>query len=184
MINLKTQIENMKKSTLTTLIIGAVFFFSSCGGSEEKKESNKDESANAKIQETVASIPDSVSLTIEGNDLMQFNLDQMEVIEGQVVTVTIKHVGEMSVDVMGHNWVLLAVGTNVDAFGGASAMAKQTDYIPADMKDQVIANTATVGGGQEASITFTAPEAGYYTFICSFPGHYGVMQGTFVSNPR
>ena len=37
-----------------------------------------------------------------------------------------------------------------------------------------------IGGGQTTSITFTAPAAGTYDFICSFPGHSGLMKGKFI----
>ncbi|MFT5569915.1 MAG: azurin [Cyclobacteriaceae bacterium] len=150
----------------------------SCGGGTTASESA------AATETAVAMIADSISLSIEGNDLMQYNTDKLSAVEGQVVTLTLKHTGGMSVEAMGHNWVLLATGTDAAMFGGAAVSAKSTGYIPQDMTDKVIANTETIGGGEETSITFTAPKAGYYTFICSFPGHYGVMQGSFVSSPR
>lgn len=171
----------MKKQLFTLLSISFILILFSCGGNAEKATSAKVE---AKTDTATESVPSSISFSIEGNDLMQFNLDKIEVVEGQEVTVTLKHVGQMSVDIMGHNWVLLANGTDVAGFGAAAVAAKETGYIPASLKDKVIAYTETIGGGQEASITFTAPKPGYYTFICSFPGHYGVMQGTFISKPR
>jgi azurin len=166
---------------VAALVLAITF---SCGSSSSEKKSNSDEASKEKPEVEEVSTPDSVMLSIEGNDLMQYNTDKLEVIEGQIVTLTLKHVGKMSVDAMGHNWVLLAAGTDVPAFGTAAVSAKTTGYIPEDMKEMVIANTQTIGGGEETSVTFTAPSAGYYTFICSFPGHYGVMQGSFVSNPR
>lgn len=168
-----------------SLILSIVFLFSSCGSSSnQKSETTEDATQKVATDAAEESIPEAVNLTIEGNDLMQFNTDKLEATEGQTVTLTLKHTGQMSGDVMGHNWVLLATGTDVAAFGGAAVAAKDNGYIPADMAESVIANTETIGGGEVSTVTFTAPKAGYYTFICSFPGHYGVMQGTFVSSPR
>jgi azurin len=40
-----------------------------------------------------------------------------------------------------------------------------------------------LGGGQTDVITFEAPEPGVYDFICSFPGHSGMMRGTLTIAP-
>jgi azurin len=37
-----------------------------------------------------------------------------------------------------------------------------------------------IGGGESDTITFDAPEAGTYVFLCTFPGHYQVMRGEFI----
>jgi azurin len=37
-----------------------------------------------------------------------------------------------------------------------------------------------IGGGEQTTITFDAPEKGVYDFICSFPGHVALMQGKFI----
>ena len=90
----------------------------------------------------------------------------------------------MSAQVMGHNWVLLTTGVDKTAFGMAAVDARDTQYIPQNMLDNVIANTDVIGGGEETSVVFEAPKMGYYDYLCSFPGHWGVMQGTLTVNPR
>jgi len=37
--------------------------------------------------------------------------------------------------------------------------------------------------GGNAEVTFQAPAAGKYPYICSFPGHYMVMKGTLTVTP-
>ncbi|MFT6873595.1 MAG: azurin [Roseivirga sp.] len=174
----------MNKLKIYLLSLSAAFVLYSCGSAQ--KQSVESEKVKNAPEEAPAeeSVPSSVSLTIEGNDQMQYNKDELKVVEGQQVTLTLKHVGKMSKDVMGHNWVLLKPGTDIPAFGIASASAKENDYIPQDKLDRVITNTKTIGGGEETTITFDAPKRGYYKFICSFPGHYGIMQGTFVVEPK
>lgn len=170
----------MNKVTMISLtILGAILF--ACGGGSEKKEAPAEQVKEAPVEAVVA---DSIALVIEGNDQMQFSTDELKVTEGQVVTLTLKHTGKMAKESMGHNWVLLKTGTDVAVFGTAAVTAPDNGYIPQDKADQVIANTEVVGGGEETSVTFTAPKAGYYKFICSFPGHWGVMQGSFVVQPR
>src|SRR6185436_7628016 len=49
------------------------------------------------------------SLSIEGNDQIQFNKKELRVSKScKEVTVTLKHVGQLAANVMGHNWVLTA----------------------------------------------------------------------------
>ena len=55
----------------------------------------------------------------------------------------------------------------------AAAMARDTAYIPASLKAQVLANTALAGPGETVEVTFTAPKApGKYQYLCSFAGHF------------
>ncbi len=110
---------------------------------------------------------------------MRYNKDEIKVKAGQTVRLTLKHVGEMEKSVMGHNWVLLKQGTVINEFGQKAVQAKDNDYIP-EGTDAVITHTKMIGGGEEVTIEFEAPAAGEYDFICSFPGHYSVMNGKFI----
>ena len=56
----------------------------------------------------------------------------------------------------------------------------KVEEIPADMKDKFIAHTKMLGGGESDTIEFDAPAPGTYTFMCTFPGHYALMQGKFI----
>jgi azurin len=140
-----------------------------CGG--EAAESTDDMSGDASMETTADAI------VIEATDMLQFSNTAFTVKAGTEVTVTLKNVGTMAKEMGGHNFVVLAAGADVQAFGVAAAGAADTGYIPADMADWVIANTEILGPGEEATITFTAPEAGTYEFVCSFPGHFGTMRG-------
>ncbi|MEX2476842.1 MAG: azurin [Gracilimonas sp.] len=122
---------------------------------------------------------DKVEITVESNDQMQFNTDEIKVKAGQTVVLTLKHVGKLPKAAMGHNWVLLTPGTDINSFGSEASKAADNDYIP-EGSENVIVTTKLIGGGQETTIEFTAPEAGTYDFICSFPGHYAMMKGKFI----
>lgn len=128
---------------------------------------------------TAAMAQDTVEITIEGNDQMKYNLNEIKVEAGQTVKLTLKHVGKLPKAAMGHNWVLLKPGTNIPEFGAASAKAAANDYIP-EGTDKVIVHTKMLGGGESTTIEFTAPDKGTYDFICSFPGHYAMMKGKFI----
>lgn len=166
----------MKFSLKFFLLILLSLGLYACGGGESES-STTDSTASDSSQPAVAPVAE---LSIEGNDQMRYNKDRLEVFAGQTVKLTLKHAGQMAVESMGHNWVLLKPGTDVAEFGQASATAKETDYIPASMADQVIVHTKMLGGGEEVTIEFEAPAAGTYDFMCSFPGHYAFMKGKFV----
>ena len=160
--------------SLATLVI-------SCGGNEKKEK--EEESAPVKIGAQDSSAKEdsnSVNVGLTGNDLMQYNKNEIKVKAGQEVTLTLRHVGQQELLVMGHNFVLLKPGTVINEFAiKAAEVGKDADWIPEDGKD-VIVHTKMIGGGESTSITFTAPEAGTYDFICSFPGHSAMMKGKFI----
>lgn len=120
-----------------------------------------------------------VQVNLTGDDMMKFNLNEIKVKAGETVRLTLKHVGQLPENAMGHNFVLLKQGTDVTEFAQNAATASGNEYIP-EGTDAVIAKTEMIGGGEETTIEFTAPEAGTYDFICSFPGHYVQMRGKFI----
>lgn len=128
---------------------------------------------------TTVMAQDKVEITVESNDRMQFDTSEIKVEAGQTVVLTLKHVGKLPKAAMGHNWVLLTKGTDINSFGAEASKAAGNDYIP-EGTDKVIVHTKLIGGGQETTIEFTAPEKGTYDFICSFPGHYAMMKGKFI----
>ncbi len=120
-----------------------------------------------------------VEIVIEGNDQMKFDLSEIKAKEGDTIVLTLKHVGKLPKAAMGHNWVLLSAGTNVNEFAMKAIRARTNDYIPEE-SDEVLVHTALIGGGEESTIEFVVPAAGEYDFICSFPGHYSLMKGKLI----
>jgi azurin len=119
-------------------------------------------------------------LELTGNDQMQFNTKTLEVTAGEKVSLTFKHIGVLQKVAMGHNVVILKAGTPIPAFATKAMQAAATDYIPADeeSKKMIVAHTKILGGGESQTITFTAPaEPGDYPYVCTFPGHFALMQG-------
>lgn len=161
----------MKHHTLALVLLAGVFALVGCG----KNDSNAGAGSSANAAAGSA-------LEFTANDSMKFNLTRAEVRAGQEVKVILTNIGSMPKAAMGHNWVLLKKGTDVDAFDKAAMQAMATEYIPASFADQVIAHTKLLGPKQTDEITFTAPtEPGEYVFLCSFPAHYQAgMRGVLV----
>lgn len=167
----------MKKLLLVFMAALAI----SCGNDKKQSEEPATKIGAPAVEETVTEdVSAEAVVTIEGNDQMKFNKSEIRVKAGQTVKLTLKHVGQMDIAVMGHNWVLLTQGTDINEFGMAAVEADDNDHIPADMEDNVIAHTKMLGGGESTTIEFEAPAAGTYDFICSFPGHVALMHGKFI----
>lgn len=180
-----------KTNTLAIKALAIALFASSCGNSNSNGNDTVENSNQQTETPTVVETPTptkeelpiatetSNEVTIESNDQMKYNLSEIKVKVSDPVKLTLKHVGQMKKDVMGHNFVLLKLGTDVAAFTSEAMNAKDKDYIP-NQKD-VIAHTKVIGGGEQDVIEFTLPSVGVYDFICSFPGHAGIMKGKIIA---
>jgi len=122
---------------------------------------------------------DVTKIVITSDDYMKFNTREIIVQSGKIVKLTLKHIGQLDVQVMGHNFVLLKKKVDLIEFANKAATARDNQYIPLG-SDEVIVYTDMIGGGQETAIEFLPPEPGVYDFICSFPGHYAMMKGKFI----
>ena len=168
----------MKIKFLTILLASLMF---NCGGKEEKKKEgfSYEKTSTSETTSTNKSSDDVANIVITSNDLMQYNIKEIKAKAGQKVKLTLRHVGKLDINVMGHNVVILKQGVNLTEFAAKAAVERDNKYIPKDSED-IIAHTDMIGGGQVATIEFDAPEAGTYDFLCSFPGHSGLMQGKFI----
>lgn len=120
-------------------------------------------------------------IEITANDQMKFSVTTIEAKAGEELKIILTNAGTLPKEAMAHNWVLLKAGSDSMAFSMAAMAAKDTDYIPAALKDQVIAHTALLGPRKSDEITFTVPAPGVYPFLCSFPAHFAVgMKGTLI----
>ena len=158
------KIANRKRLLALCLFSMATLFWS-CGGSNEKAVVEAD--ANG-----------VVNLVVNSTDLMRYDTRELRVKSGSKVSLTLNHTGDMGKKLMGHNLVILKSGTTVEEFASRAMASPETDYIPEG--DEILAHTKLLGGGESDTITFDAPAKGKYSFICTFPGHYGMMRGSFI----
>jgi putative heme-binding domain-containing protein len=84
-----------------------------------------------------------------------------------------------NVDIMPHNLVVTQPGAMAEVGQLAEAMGPQgqeRDFLPESKK--ILWATRLVQPGQSARLQFTAPaKPGSYPYVCTFPGHWLVMNG-------
>jgi putative membrane-bound dehydrogenase-like protein len=110
-------------------------------------------------------------------DQMKFDRIELAATAGQLVDLVFTNA-----DVMPHN-VLLGMPGSLDTIGAAAdalladgARAAAQQYVPEI--PQVLVFTSLVQPGQSVTVQFRAPsEPGDYPFVCTFPGHWRVMNG-------
>ncbi|MEM9675424.1 MAG: azurin [Bacteroidota bacterium] len=164
------------------MILALAFVFFQCGGSSNSTASQQETTpaAEASSESSSESSPaDEVTLVLNTGDLLEYDKTELRVKAGQQVTLTLNHSGQMAKEAMGHNFVLLKPGTDIPTFANEALDARENEYIPAG-SEQVIVHTKLIGGGESDTITFEAPSPGTYDYICSFPGHYALMQGKLI----
>jgi azurin len=172
----------MKKITVCILVVFAFLF--SCKKSDGNQNSQK-ESIKIPKEDPVATIPgienmtftDSIKLTA-GED-MRFDKELFRVKRGKKITLTFKNLGPKTG--MVHNVVVLTDDLDLADFGDEASKAKDKQYIPLKFSKSIIAHTGMVSGQESETIEFTLREPGVFDFICSFPGHWGTMQGKIVA---
>jgi azurin len=113
------------------------------------------------------------TVTIQGSDNLKYSVTHIDAKPGERLHLVLKSTGTIPKNVMAHNVVVLKKGADPAAFANASATARDTGYIPAAFKTQILASTPLAGPGETVDVTFTVPKApGNYDYLCSFPGHF------------
>ena len=125
-----------------------------------------------------SSIPKEIEIVLSSSDNMLYDKQIIYASSRQKIILTLNHNGKLDKKIMGHNFVLLKAGVDVVDFATRALEARDNEYIPEG--DEIIAYTKLIGGGESDTITFDAPTKGSYNYICSFPGHYGIMKGILV----
>jgi putative heme-binding domain-containing protein len=92
-------------------------------------------------------------------------------------------------DATDHNLVIVRPGTLAEVGMAANDMAKDPsnasgDFVPESKRNLIIAATPMIGPTRKASahtLRFEAPtEPGIYPYVCTFPGHWIVMNGQMI----
>ncbi len=141
----------------------------------EEKTIQKSNAAKTEKPAAPALKPITINLKVVLN-VMKYDKPLITAKAGQKVTINLENP-----DVMQHNWLLIKPGTTQKVGAAADVMAmdpKGADksYVP--RMPEVLHFIKLINPGEDGSVTFTAPSApGDYPFICTFPGHWRIMNG-------
>ncbi len=129
-----------------------------------------------------ASVPRVIAIRGGVGNTMTFDVSRITAAPGESIKVVLTNAGTLPKTVMGHNWILLATGSDPVEFAAAGAAEPDNGYIAAKQKGRILAYIALLGPGETGEVTFNAPTApGEYPFLCAFPAHCLVgMRGVLV----
>jgi uncharacterized cupredoxin-like copper-binding protein/glucose/arabinose dehydrogenase len=115
------------------------------------------------------------TVNVQGVEGLKFSLAAFDVKAGARVKLDFANVSDML-----HNLVVVKPGTAIKVGEQAMRMGLEgakLDYVP--RTDDVLFYTSMLEPEKSQTIYFVAPTTpGEYTYVCTFPGHYIVMQGT------
>jgi len=118
-------------------------------------------------------------IAIEAGKNLSYSVRSFKVRAGEPIRVTL-----VNPDVVPHNWVLAGQGTLARVGDLVNKIIAEPDavtrhYVP--KTDDVLAYTDIVAPGEQFSINFRAPtKSGRYPYLCTFPGHWMVMNGDMI----
>lgn len=110
---------------------------------------------------------------------MKFNKKKLTVRTGEEVHLVFHN--NATSKMLPHNWVLVKPGTQAEVAKAGLERGKSNDYLAPG--PDILASTPLAAPGKTVSVTFTAPAPGTYPYICTVPGHHGLMNGQLVVGP-
>ena len=123
----------------------------------------------------------TITLTVVPGQ-MKFDKTALNVAPGQLVQLVF-----VNPDVMQHNFILGAQGALEQIGAAADQMLASGDavaqqYVP--QSPQILFSSTLVDPGQTLTVQFRAPtQAGDYPYVCTFPGHWRLMNGVLSVRP-
>ena len=130
----------------------------------------------------VAAASAQCSIELTGNDAMQFSTKQIVVPAScNDFTIHLKNAGKMPKAAMGHN-VVVAKTSDLNGViaDGLRAGVGQDFVKTGDVR--VLGKTKLLGAGESASVKLNVAKlkAAPHSYVCTFPGHSGMMRGKIV----
>ena len=119
------------------------------------------------------------AITIEAASNLAYKTVEWRARPGEKIALTF-----VNPDVVPHNWVLVKPDALARVGGEADALIADPEavarhYVP--KTDDVLAYADITAPGERQTIHFTAPQTpGRYPYLCTFPGHWKLMNGVLI----
>jgi azurin len=121
------------------------------------------------------------TINLQASENMRFDKELFKIHARKKIMLILKNTATHSGTAMTHNVVILEPGTDLADFADLARTAQKEQYIPSAVAPLIIAHTRLISGGESDAVAFTIDRPGVYDFICSFPGHWGTMQGKIIA---
>ena len=154
-----------------SLVLAMALLLAACG--VDRQPAQTDTNVAAAHEEVDAEGVRTVRITPVGNE-MKFQQTEITAAPGETLRLVFENTATSPA--MSHNVLFVTDRGSINPVGRAAMDAADRDYIPEH--PAVIASTPMAAPGETVEMTFTVPsEEGEYPYICTFPGHYMMMQG-------
>ena len=161
----------MKK--ISYIFILAAFIYG-CGQPQESQTTQQPEVEEIPSYQT----GDTIFLVATGANMGEMKFDKKEIYVPAETEITMALINKSTDPTMPHNVVIIENGKSNDV-GQAGLNYKDNSYVmPNDIN--VFAHSPLAQIGETVYFSFKTPSSGEYQFICSYPGHWGLMKGDFI----
>ena len=106
---------------------------------------------------------------------LSYDVTEIRMKPGERIVIRYNNASDMA-----HNVVIVKSEADINPVGIAAIAAQQDEFIPPSEKDRILAASKLAYPGDTVSLEFTAPGPGVYPYICTFSGHFTMMQGRIV----
>lgn len=171
---------------ILSIVLTGFVFTNNQSHSPEQNEGNALAASSENIESLVATddrrsefVEDGDTLVVKstGTDL-SYDITEIRAKAGSTITIRYDNSSDMP-----HNIVFVNGRDDIQPVGVAGIQSRDTGYVPMDDANQerIFAFTDLARPGEVVDVTFTVPDPGTYPYICTYPGHFTMMQGDLIS---
>lgn len=165
----------MNKLSLLSILIFAL----GCGNNTQSGFENEEPLSSAPMATSKIIMTDTVFIVALGKNMSEMNFNKKVIRVPSEKNITIALTNQSTDATMPHNIVFIEKGHANDV-GQGGLSHKNNAYVNPD-DENVIAHSPLAQIGETVYLSFETPKTGEYEFICSYPGHWGIMKGVFIT---
>jgi azurin len=119
-----------------------------------------------------------ITLNTEGNTMTEMKYDMKEIRVPAGSTIHMKFNNKATDAAMIHNFVVIDEGTADSVASAGIKAGPSANYVPASKN--VLYGSKLLQPKESTEFSIPAPAKGSYDFICTYPGHYKMMNGKLI----
>ncbi|MDA0349074.1 MAG: plastocyanin/azurin family copper-binding protein [Verrucomicrobia bacterium] len=109
---------------------------------------------------------------------LSYDVTEIKAKPGERIVIRFVNASEMA-----HNIVVVKTEVDINPVGIAAISAQADEFVPKQEMDRILAASRLAYPGDTVFVEFTAPTPGVYPYICTFSGHFTLMQGRIIVEP-